>query len=253
MDKKKAFSSDDMLKVLNACYSQAVKGIKNVSPPIERLADDYLKKSPNVEATAKKMLNYQVAKCATSGFITGFGGLITMPVTIPANLSSVLYVQMRMIAATAYMGGYDLNDDQIQTFVYVCLAGVSITELIKKAGVNITNKLALKGLEKLPGKILTKINQKVGFRLVTKFGEKGAINLVKVVPVAGAVVNAGFDFAETKAIANRAYKMFIEGEYTAPADEDEAKLVSDTSTDGVVDNGILDSDEALRILAESEV
>jgi hypothetical protein len=33
--------------------------------------------------------------------------------------------------------------------------------------------------------ILKKINQKVGFRLVTKFGEKGIINLSKLIPVVG--------------------------------------------------------------------
>ena len=28
-----------------------------------------------------------------------------MPVTVPVNISSVMYVQVRMIAAIAYMGG----------------------------------------------------------------------------------------------------------------------------------------------------
>ena len=43
-------------------------------------------------------------------------------------------------------------------------------------------------------------------------GEKGAINLVKLVPVAGGLVGGGVDIASTKTIAKVAYKMFIEGE-----------------------------------------
>ena len=51
------------------------------------------------------LIRWQNAKCATSGFIAGLGGSITLPVSIPANISSVLYIQIRMIAAIAYMGG----------------------------------------------------------------------------------------------------------------------------------------------------
>lgn len=35
-------------------------------------------------------------------------------------------------------------------------------------------------IKKIPGAVLTKINQKVGFRLFTKMGEKGDINIQDV-------------------------------------------------------------------------
>lgn len=159
------------------------------------------------------MLKKQVLKCTTSGFITGFGGAITLPVTIPANIGSVLYVQMRMIACTAYMAGYDISSDQVQTLVYACLAGLSVGEIAKQFGIKFGQKVAVGMIEKIPGKVLTKINQKVGFRLLTKFGEKGLINLGKLVPGVGAVINGGVDFAETKAIAKRAYQMFVENNF----------------------------------------
>ena len=62
-----------------------------------------------------------------------------------------------------------------------------------------------------PGKTLTKIDQKVELRFLTKFGEKGLINIGKLIPVVGALISGGFDLAETKIIANRAYKEFMEG------------------------------------------
>ncbi|MBQ8681228.1 MAG: hypothetical protein IJ530_15960 [Treponema sp.] len=64
-------------------------------------------------------------------------------------------------------------------------------------------------IAKLPAKVLTKINQKLGFRFPTKFGSKGAVNLVKVIPVIPGFINAGFNAVETKAIANRAIKEFV--------------------------------------------
>lgn len=217
MENKKP-TSEDMLNALAAVYDKTIDGIPHVSPPVEKMAKDYLEKYPNEEKAAKSMINYQIAKCTTSGFITGFGGFITMPVTIPANIGSVLYVQMRMIACAAYMGEYDINSDQVQTFIYACLAGVSVNGIVKKFGIELGKKLFLQGVKKIPGKVLTKINQKIGFRLVTKFGEKGLINIGKMVPVVGAVVSGGFDLVETKMIANRAYKMFIENNFDTGED-----------------------------------
>lgn len=68
-----------------------------------------------------------------------------------------------------------------------------------------------------------KINQKVGFRLLTKFGTKGIINIGKAIPIVGGVISGGFDFAETKIIADRAYKMFILNDFSAPQKKNKGK------------------------------
>ncbi len=213
-------SQEEIMLLLDKLYDQSVQGIAKVSPPIEALANDYLQKSKNVNNASKKFINYQIAKCTTSGFVTGLGGLITLPVAIPANVGSVMYVQMRMIACLAYMGGYDTNSDQVQTLVYACLAGISIDQILKNVGIQFGTKLTMAMVKKIPGTVLTKINQKVGFRFLTKFGTKGLINIGKAVPIVGGVIGGGFDFAETKIIANRAYKMFIEGDFNALSGDD---------------------------------
>lgn len=210
---RKKPTTEDFMNLLNSLYKKSLDGIPHVSPKIEEFANDYLEKHSDTKTAAKAMFNNQIAKCTTSGFLTGFGGAITMPVTIPANIGSVLYVQMRMIACAAHMGGYDLRSDQVQTFVYACLAGVSVNNVVKKFGMNLGHKMAMNGVKKIPGKVLARINQRLGFRFVTKFGEKGLINLGKMIPVVGAAINGGFDFVETKAISARAYKMFIENDF----------------------------------------
>lgn len=78
--------------------------------------------------------------------------------------------------------------------------------LLKKAGINFGVKLATGIVKKIPGKVLTKINQKVGFRFITKFGTKGIVNLGNMIRGVGAVVGGGLDFVETKVIADRAYR-----------------------------------------------
>lgn len=220
-------SQNEIMQLLDKLYDQSMHGIAKVSPPVEKLANNYLEKSNDATTAAKKFINYQIAKCTTSGFVTGLGGLITLPVAIPANVGSVMYVQMRMIACLAYMGGYDTDSDQVQTLVYACLAGISIDQILKQAGIQFGNKFVMAMVKIIPGEVLTKINQKVGFRFVTKFGTKGIVNIGKAVPVVGGMISGGFDFVETKAIANRAYKMFINGDFNVSSEDDEKVIEID--------------------------
>ncbi len=226
-NKKKPVTQEDIMKVLNNCYEKALNGVPKVSPSIEEFAKNYLDKETNNNKAAKAMIKNQVVKCTTSGFLTGFGGIITLPVTIPANVGSVLYVQMRMIACIAYLAGYDLKSDQVQTLVYACLAGVAVTDVIKQAGIKFGIKLTNATIKKIPGKALIKINQKVGFRFITKAGTTGIINLSRVVPVVGAVAGGGIDYFETKAIANRAYKWFFKNDFSVDDNQNkkEEKLI----------------------------
>lgn len=210
---KKVITQEDIMKLLDICYDKCLNGIPNVNPSVEELANNYLNKYSTKEYACKQMIKNQIIKCTTSGFVNGFGGFLTMPITIPANIGSVMYVQMRMIACTAYIAGYDLNSDQTQTFVYACLAGVALNDLFKQFGMKFGMKITENMIKKIPGKFLVKINQKVGFRFITKFGEKGLINLGKMIPGVGAAISGGFDFVETKIIADRAYKWFIEGNF----------------------------------------
>lgn len=220
-EKKTVISQENVMKILDSCYEKCLNGIPKISPSVEEMANDYLKKYKTKEEACKAMIRNQITKCATSGFITGFGGFITMPVTLPANITSVIYVQMRMIACTSYMAGFDLNSDQTQTLVYACLAGVAVNNMMKQAGIKFGVKFANGLIKKIPGKVLTKINQKVGFRFVTKFGTKGIVNLGKLIPGVGAVIGGGLDLVETKIIAKRSYKWFFEHDFSVNKNDNE--------------------------------
>ena len=208
--KDEVLSSQQMVDILDVCYDKALQGIPKVSKSVDELAEDYSSKYPTAEKAAKALVANQLVKCTTSGFLTGLGGIITLPVAVPANVSSVLYVQLRMIAAVAKLGGYEPNTDQVQTLVYACMTGQAVADVLKGTGVKLGTKIATASIEKISGATLTRINQKVGFRLITKFGQTGIINLGKMVPLAGGVIGGGFDLVTTNIIAQNALKMFIE-------------------------------------------
>lgn len=215
---KKLITQDDIMKALDVVYDKSLDGIPKVSKPIKVLAQEYLNKYGDKEIAAKKLISAQISKCTTSGFVSGLAGIINLPVAIGADLSVAWYVQMRMIGGVAYIAGLDLDDDEVQTLAYACLAGVSVTNLARKAGIEFGEKYVEGLIKKIPGELITKINQKVGYRFLTKAGTTGTLNLTKLIPGVGAFVGGGFDFAETKIVANRAYKAFVKGDLTALGD-----------------------------------
>ena len=89
------------------------------------LADAYSKESGTPRAQASSLIRWQIAKTASSGFLTGLGGVLTILITLPADLGSAYFIQLRMIAAIAYMGGYDAKSEQVRTLSYVCLPALA--------------------------------------------------------------------------------------------------------------------------------
>lgn len=201
-----------VIKAIDKIYGVVVDGSIPGTDSAKDLAVAYLTKYETPLKAANALVRWQNTKAAVDGAITSFGGFATMLVTLPVNVSSVLFIQIRMIAAIAYIGGIrDFKDDQLQTVVKCCLLGESISSVVKKAGIKATEKIVLKKIMPLiTGKMLTKINKAVGFRLITKFGKTGVINLGKGIPLLGSAVGAVFDGVTTNIVGNAAIKTFIE-------------------------------------------
>ncbi len=230
---KTKITEEQMQEILNTLYIKSINGIPKVSLPIDDLVNDYITHNSSVEKAAKSLINSSTVKCGTSGFLTGLGGLASMVATLPANITSVMYVQLRMCCAIAKMGGYDIHSDQVQTLIYACLTGSAISDILKQVGIKFGNKFGVAMVKKIPGATLTAINQKVGFRFITKFGETGVVNLGKVVPVLGGVIGGGVDVASTRVIGNNAFKIFIKGEM--PDDSEEKEDIIEAKYDEIED------------------
>lgn len=206
----KAISPEKMQEVLDWTYDKAVQGIPGMGSAID-LAEDYMTGSGTIEDKINSLIRWQNTKAGSAGFVAGLGGLITLPVALPANIASTIYIQIRMVAAVAHMAGHDVKHDKVKTLIYLCLLGNSMNEVAKDFGITFGTKFATSYIEKnVTGAALTRINKAVGFRLVTKFGSKGLINLGKVVPVIGGVIGGGLDAFTTNIVGNQARNTFLE-------------------------------------------
>jgi len=196
-------------KAIEWAYEQAVDGVAGTGTA-QDLASEYLAgNNGDALAAANSLIRWQNTKAATAGFLTGLGGILTLPVTVPANLASMLYLQLRMIAAIAHMGGHDIRDPRVKGLIYASLAGSAANQVLIDAGLATANKLIGFGLGAITGPVLTKINTMVGAQIMKTAGKSSVVQLSKAIPGLGGIVGAVFDSAMTNTIGNLARDTFI--------------------------------------------
>lgn len=204
----KEFSQKGLI-ALDKAYSLALNGVRGVSEPLDQFAGDYISQYGRTEKAIDKMVLAQELKLASSGFVTNLGGLLTLPIALPADLASSLYIEMRLIAAIAHIRGYNIYSDEVKTLVYLCLVGNAVGDVLKQVGVTLSTQfVAKKLLPKLTRELIGRINKTVCFRLLTKGGTKGIINLNKAVPLIGGIVGGTYNCVEVAIFAKWAKKMF---------------------------------------------
>ncbi len=183
-----------VMSLVQGVLAHGVDGLGPMSSSAN-LADEYRRDHSYSSVTERvdAMIRWEASKNFGTGFVTGMGGLITLPVAIPASMYANWFVQARLAGGIASLYGYSTGEERVRTFILLSLIGDAGREVVKNAGVQIGNKLGMKAVGAIPGKVLIEINKKVGFRLITKAGEKGIINLTKTVPILGGMVGGTVD------------------------------------------------------------
>lgn len=190
-----------IMKALEWGYEKAMDSAYDI-------AEEYSNKEGTLEENVDSFIRWQMSKTAISGGLTGLGGLATIPLVVP-EVGYVLYTQIRMIMTIAIMGGHNPKNDKVKTLILGCLLGKAAEEFfLQEMSVKLGVKLTQKMIEKIPGKVLIRINQMVGFRLVTKFGSKGVVNLMRIVPIIPSVIFAFINAVGTRSIGKVAKKTF---------------------------------------------
>lgn len=172
------------------------------------VADEHARQHNDLETAIDRVVATHLRMVGATGFVSGLGGLITLPVTVPADMAALYVYQGRMAAAIAHLRGYDVDSDEVQSIVLLSLLGSGGAALLSQVGVDIANKSAASALSKVPGKLFIEINKKVGYRLITKGGTKGVINMTRVVPIAGGVVGGSINLVSSRTVARYARSNF---------------------------------------------
>lgn len=178
-------------------------GAREYAEARQRLADG------NAEAAIRRVIRETIATSGGTGFVTGVGGFVTMPVSLPANITGQAILNARMVAAIAHLRGWDLQDDFVRSSVLITIAGGQPNQVFRQFGIQVASKSASGAIGRIPISLIREINKRVGFMLLAKYGTKRSVlTLTKAVPAIGGLVGGSIDAAFTKGVSSAAKRAF---------------------------------------------
>lgn len=188
-------------------YARAVNGFPGLEGA-EELAAGYATRHASTDDAVTALIARQCGIAGAAGFMTGCGGFVSLPVAIPANLASALYIQVRLVAAIAHLRGHDLRSNEVRALVLACLTGSKAADTLKDAGVRLGTRMTRDAVGWVSPAIFKKFEHGARAKLLAATGAARAAHFGKLVPVVGGVVAGGFDAAVTRLIGRTADRVF---------------------------------------------
>ena len=188
------------------------KGLAGFGPlsSAQQLARDYLENSRYAtdDRRIDALIRWESGKNFTSGFITGLGGVVTFPVSIPAALGISWLIQARMAGAIACIYGHDLAAERVRTKILLSLAGDVAKDAMKDLGLKPGSAITQRAVDQVPGRALVEINKRIGAQLLARAGQRVVLRFPRAVPVIGGVVGGALDAAVCRLVGRTAKKLF---------------------------------------------
>jgi hypothetical protein len=81
----------------------------------------------------RSLVDSHVKLAGIQGFVTNLGGLLTMTIAVPANVSGLALLQCHLVGGIAHLRGFELDDPRVRNAVLACMLGEdSVKSLVKK-------------------------------------------------------------------------------------------------------------------------
>ncbi|GAB3765354.1 EcsC family protein [Microlunatus parietis] len=202
--------------VLRRVVEAAIDGIGRL-PSAKHAAGKHLTKCAGyVDDAIESVIESHIMLGSAQGFVTNIGGLATLPVALPANLTGVAVVQVRMVAAIAHLRGYDLDDPRVRTALLMCLLGGEQVAKRIAEGTFPTSPLAVATAPVFDPDLDAAVAQAVVSGLLAAVGGRNlALLVTKRIPLIGGGVGAVMDgmathqigkYAKTELVRRRAIR-----------------------------------------------
>jgi hypothetical protein len=164
----------------------------------------------DVEAAIRALVEKHVRYAGTQGFLTNLGGVVTMTVTVPANIAGLALVECRMVAAIVHLRGYDLDDRRTRNAILAALVGEErAMSLIRKKRLPGT-PMAIATAPVHDPHLDTLVASEVAAELMSVVaGKKLASTIGRRVPVVGGLFGMGIDGYNAWRIGRYAGREFL--------------------------------------------
>jgi uncharacterized protein (DUF697 family) len=152
----------------------------------------------DVEKAISALTRSHVAIAGAQGFVTNLGGLITAPVSMPANIAGVTIVQCHLVAGIAHLRGYDLDDPRVRNAVLACMLGKSTIGELVQSGKLPTRPMAMATAPAHDPALDEKIASHVTSDIVGQATGKRAVAIIaRRMPILGGMVGGSTDALDT--------------------------------------------------------
>ncbi|MBV9827277.1 MAG: EcsC family protein [Alphaproteobacteria bacterium] len=205
-----------LLQAFDWAYDRAVDGVPGLDGATD-LATSYAARHATTEEAVSALILRQSGIASVAGFLTGVGGFVALPVAMPANLASALYIQVRLIAAIAHLRGHDLQSSDVRALVLACLTGSKAADTMRDAAVRFGTRLSRDVLGWASPAVMKKVQHATHFAPLAHTAGQSVAKLGKFVPVVGGVLAGGFDAAMTQLVGRTADRIFTNRTPSAPA------------------------------------
>jgi len=202
---------------------------KKIKKYVDKLREQ--NKGLSNEELAQKVVNREAIMCGIAGAITGIGGFLTMPITVPIDVYCSLKTQAFMAYCVSYIYGSADNTVDMKRDIYLIIAGDAAKTAFKKIGIDITEKISKKVIEQYIAQYATRQVYSV---LFVEFGREGALKILadelaieiverviaqnsktifnkffrKIIPLVGAPIGFAFDWTMAKMVGKRAISYY---------------------------------------------
>ncbi len=162
------------------------------------------------EAAIDSLVRHHVSMASAQGFLTSVGGLLTLPVGLPANLAGLTVLSVRMIAGIAHLRGYDVNDRRVRAALTLAMLGDDEVGRVVADGKLPATPLAIATAPMFDPALDRLISQRVMGSLAGRVGGKHlAVVVVRRIPLVGGGVGAAVDGWLTFGLAAYARREFV--------------------------------------------
>lgn len=164
----------------------------------------------DLERGTHDVIENHVRYAGLQGFLTNIGGLVTMAVTVPTNITGLALIQCRMVAGIVHLRGYDLDDPRTRAAILTCLLGEErILKMVKDRTLPGT-PMELASAQVFDSTLNSLLANEVASELITRAaGKRLATTVGRRVPIVGGVVGAGTDAYVTWKIGRYVDREFL--------------------------------------------
>ena len=162
------------------------------------------------EAAIDSVVLQHIVLASAQGFLTSVGGLITLPVGLPANVAGLAVLSVRMIASVAHLRGYDVDDRRVRAALTLAMLGEDEVQRLVSEGKLPTTPLVIATSPMFDADLERRISERVMGSLAGRIGGKHlAVVVVRRIPLVGGGVGAAVDGWLTFGLAAYAKREFV--------------------------------------------